>query len=104
MGWCPLLFAKQTARCKTGVVRYHCALPKKCTKKPLIDGVLGDTRDWKNRPMRSRKKPAKKIRKMIFYDEISQVARMVREQTANLRFIGSSPILDSIKNGSNPDG
>ena len=35
---------------------------------------------------------------------LSQVARMVREQTANLRFIGSIPVLDSIKNGSNPDG
>jgi hypothetical protein len=33
MGWCLLLFAKQTARCKTGVVRYHCALPKTGTKK-----------------------------------------------------------------------
>ena len=35
---------------------------------------------------------------------LSQVARMVREQTANLRFIGSIPVFDSIKNGSNPDG
>lgn len=28
---------------------------------------------------------------------LSQVARMVREQTANLRFIGSIPVLDSKK-------
>lgn len=27
MGGCLLLFAKQTARCMAGVVRYHCALP-----------------------------------------------------------------------------
>jgi hypothetical protein len=47
--------------------------------------------------MRSRKKPAKKIRKMIFYDEISQVAQILRAQMANLRFIGSIAVLDSKK-------
>ena len=30
MRGCLLLFAKQTARCTTGVVRYHCALPIRC--------------------------------------------------------------------------